>query len=272
STPSLLSSSAPALTLVVTPTIAALTTSEDVTSAALETRPGKLNGDVNANGNGLKDHNEAKQHAAELNAAKAAAATHQAAKFDKQKDKRLNINKGGNKNGGKGGNFGFDRRSPEGFGSDLGGMGKCASGSCNSFGIGSGKGVEFGFDDFEIGSGKGGDFGFNKSGGSKLGDDGGLYYRRSAALYGYGKGGKAGKDGNEGCGKGGGYDKDLKKHIQICNYLDKADKIKETAHIDSTAKLDAAAAQKAAHKAKSEAEGKKKHELKKDHGKGCDFI
>ncbi|KAK0519261.1 hypothetical protein OC842_007507, partial [Tilletia horrida] len=270
STPSLLSSSAPALTLVVTPTIAALTTSEDVTSAALETRPGKLNGDVNANGNGLKDHNEAKQHAAELNAAKAAAATHQAAKFDK--DKRLNINKGGNKNGGKGGNFGFDRRSPEGFGSDLGGMGKCASGSCNSFGIGSGKGVEFGFDDFEIGSGKGGDFGFNKSGGSKLGDDGGLYYRRSAALYGYGKGGKAGKDGNEGCGKGGGYDKDLKKHIQICNYLDKADKIKETAHMDSTAKLDAAAAQKAAHKAKSEAEGKKKHELKKDHGKGCDFI
>ncbi|KAK0517763.1 hypothetical protein OC842_008007, partial [Tilletia horrida] len=102
-----------ALTAAVTPAIAAPALSEDAASLALEARSGKDNG----NGNGLaggilddffgnngakngkggrgdkgghgggrhfkqKDHAKVKQHAAELNAVKAAAATHAATKFD----------------------------------------------------------------------------------------------------------------------------------------------------------------------------------------------
>ncbi|KAK0522314.1 hypothetical protein OC842_006496, partial [Tilletia horrida] len=211
----------------------------------------------------------------------AAAATHAATKFDidaartnahhkdadvkKQKDKKLDIHKGGNKKGGKGGkggNFGFDRRSlvGEGFGSDFGAVGKGAFGDFNNFGVGvgSGKGVDLGFNDFGVGSGKGGDFGFNTFGGRKFGSGGGLFYRRSGALF--------------GDDKGGGYDKNLKKHKQVYKHLDKANKNKEAAHIDSAAEFDAAAAQKAAHKAKAEAKAEAKHKLKKGSGKDGDFI
>ncbi|KAK0519991.1 hypothetical protein OC842_007255 [Tilletia horrida] len=317
-----------ALTAAVTPAIAAPALSEDAASLALEARSDK----DNVNGNGLaggildgffgnnggnnnnggrggkggsgggrhfkqKDHAEAKQHAAELNAAKAAAATHAATKFDidaartnahhkdadvkKQKDKKLNIHKGGNKKGSKGGDFGFDRRSlaGEGFGSDSGGVGKGAFGGFNTFGVGvgvgSGKGVDLGFNDFGAGSGKGGDFGFNNFGGRKSGSGGGLFYRRSVALFGdskAGKGGKGGNGGNGGYGKGGGYDKNVKKHKQVYKHVDKANKDKEAAHIDSAAEYDAAAAQKAAHKAKAEAKAEAKHKLKKGSGKGGNFI
>ncbi|KAK0518578.1 hypothetical protein OC835_007797, partial [Tilletia horrida] len=233
-----------ALTAAVAPAIAAPALSEDITSPALDVRSGKNNG----NGNGLaggildgffgnnggnnnngghggrggsgggrhfkqKDHAEAKQHAAELNAAKAAAATHAATKFDvdaartnthhkdadvkRQKDKKLDIHKGGNKKGGKGSNFSFDRRSlvGEGFGSDFGGEGKGAFGDFNNFGVdvGSGRGADLSFNYIGVGSGKGGDFGSNNFGGRKLGNGGGLFYRRSGALFGDGKGGKGGK-------------------------------------------------------------------------------
>ncbi|KAK0520899.1 hypothetical protein OC834_006862, partial [Tilletia horrida] len=294
-----------ALTAAVTPAMAAPVASEDITSPALEARSGKDIG----NGNGLtggildglfgndggkgsdsggrggkgghggnrhlkqKDHAKAKQHAAELNAAKAAAATHTATKFDidaartnahhkdadvkKQKDKKLNIHKGG-----KGGDFGFDRRSlaGEGFGSDSGGVGKGAFGDFNNFGVGvgSGKGADLSFNDIGDGSGKGGDFGFGNFGGCKYGNGGGLFYRRSGALF--------------GDDKGGGYDKNLKKHKQVYKHVDKANKNKEAAHIDSAAEFDAAAAQKAAHKAKAEAKAEAKHKLKKGSGKGGDFI
>ncbi|KAK0518741.1 hypothetical protein OC835_007751 [Tilletia horrida] len=207
-----------ALTATVTPAIVAPVASEDFTSPAPEARSGKDIG--NGDGNGLasgildgffgndgggrgggrhfkqKDHVKVKQHAAELNAVKAAAATHAATKFDidaartnahhkdadvkKQKDKKLDIHKGG-----KGGDFGFDRRSlvGEGFGSDFGGVGKGAFGDFNNFGAG---------------SGKGGDFGFNNFGGHKFGNGGGLFYRRSGALFGGVKGGQGRKGGNGG--------------------------------------------------------------------------
>ncbi|KAK0541659.1 hypothetical protein OC844_008010, partial [Tilletia horrida] len=228
-----------AITAAVTPAIAAPALSEDAASLALEARSGKDNGngsglaggildgffgnDGGKNGNGgrgskggsgggrhfkQKDHAKVKQHAAELNAAKAATATHAAS----------NIHKGGKK-GGKGGNFGFDRRSlvGDGFGSDFGGEGKGALGGFsnlgvgvgsgkgvdlgfNNFGAGSGKGVDLGFSDFGVSSGKGGDFGFNNFGGRKFGSGGGLFDRRSGALFGDGKAGQEGKGGNGGNG------------------------------------------------------------------------
>ncbi|KAK0518350.1 hypothetical protein OC835_007873, partial [Tilletia horrida] len=230
----------------VTLAIAAPVISEDNVSPACEARSGKDISNSNSNSNDLdlaesvldgffrqrqrqerqrfgggrhfkqKDHAKAKQHAAKLNTAKTAPATHAATKLDVGAARTND----GNTKGVKGGDFGSSRRSllREGFGSDFGGLVKGASG---------------GFDDFGIGSGKGVNFGFNNFGGSEFGSGGGLFYRCSGALFSN--------------SKGGGYDKELKKHKQVYKHL-------------------------AAHKAKAEAEGEKKHELKKSHGKGGDFI